>query len=125
MVVFWGASSEGHTYSLIGINVSNSGDVIHKKKVSYGAINADVVYNWVSLQAVDRLLYIYLNDEIQGQKFLIFDMFEFKFVKALIVYMVHKNIFGQFGFLGNLLYIPLLYPPLITNFQPKIIIIDS
>lgn len=51
MVVFWGASSEGHTYSLIGIDVSKKGNgtITHKKKVSYGAINADVVSNRISL----------------------------------------------------------------------------
>lgn len=68
MVVFWGASSEGRTYSLLAFNASKEGkgEILHKKKVSYGAIDADVVNNWISLKAVDKLLYIYLNDEIQG-----------------------------------------------------------
>ena len=71
MVIFWGASSEGNTYSLIAIeagkiNNTVGGAILYKKKVSYGAIDADVVNNRISLQVVDKLLYIYLNDEIQG-----------------------------------------------------------
>ena len=45
MVIFWGASSTGNTYSFICLNASNKGEVLAKKKISYGAFDADVVNN--------------------------------------------------------------------------------